>query len=115
MKHYAIKSDNIGKKRVLGILNYDEDKRTFTIDVPEDVSAKEAPFLLSLFIKRGQRHLDNEWSLKWVQSRIVPSSRQNIGQILRVNGMKRYDEYQILLKNQGRCCQDECYLEELDQ
>ncbi len=40
-------------------------------------------------------------------------TRQNIGQILRANGMKRYDEYALLVKNQGRCCQDEFYLEEI--
>lgn len=113
MKRYAIKRDLDAQGRVLGLLNYDEEKGMFTIDIPEDVPEKEAPFLLSLFIKRGQRHIDADWSLRWVQSRIVPVGRQNIGQILRENGMKQYDEHKLLIKNQGRCCQDECYIEEL--
>lgn len=49
--------------------------------------------------------------MKWVQSRIIPSSRQNIGEILRVNGMNSYDEHTLLLKNEGRSCQDEYYIE----
>lgn len=114
MKRYAIKSDYFDKERVMGILNYDEEAKTYTIDIPDEVSENEAPFLLSAFISRGQRHLGYEWSLKWVQSRIVPSSRQNIGQILRENHMKRYDEHRLLIKNQGRCCQEECCLKELE-
>lgn len=113
MKKFAVKNNYYGHDRILAVLNYDEMQKSFTIDVPSDISEKEVPFLLSSFVKRGQRHVGNEWSLKWVQSRIVPPGRQNIGQILRENGMKRYDEYELLIKNQGRSCQDECYLEQL--
>ena len=46
--------------------------------------------------------MNSDWSMRWVQSRIIPSSRQNIGEILRVNGMRSYDEHKLLLKNEGR-------------
>ena len=59
---------------------------------------------------KGIRRLDPEWSLRWVQSRIVPYSRQNISEILRANGMDSYEEQKLLLKNEGRNCQDEFYL-----
>lgn len=112
MKRYAIKSD-YGKVRVLGVLNYDEKDKTFTIDIAPELTDAEAPFILDSFIRRGNRHIDSDWGMRWVQSRIVPSSRQNIGQILRANGMKEYDEHALLVKNQGRSCQDECYIEEI--
>lgn len=51
--------------------------------------------------------MNSDWSMRWVQSRIIPSSRQNIGEILRVNGMRSYDEHKLLLKNEGWSCQDE--------
>ena len=41
------------------------------------------------------------------------ASRQNIGEILRVNGMRSYDEHILLLKNEGRSCQDEFYIEHM--
>ena len=41
------------------------------------------------------------------------ASRQNIGEILRVNGMRSYDEHKLLLKNEGRSCQDEFYIEHM--
>lgn len=109
MKRYAIKRNN--KDKVIGILNYDADNKTYTIDIAPDVNDNEVPFMLSLAMKKGSRAVDSEWSKKWVQSRVIPSSRQNIGEILRVNGMTSYDEYELLIKNEGRSCQDEFYLE----
>lgn len=111
MKKYAIKRNN--KNRVVAILNYDEEGKKYTIDIPENVTEKESPFMMALFLKKGIRHVNSEWSMRWVRSRIIPSSRQNIGEILRANGMKTYDEHMLLLKNEGRSCQDEFYIESL--
>lgn len=111
MKQYAIKRNN--KEKTVAILNYDEEKKEFIIDIPEDITEREAPFMISLFLKKGIRRMPPDWSKKWVQSRIVPSSRQNIGEILRVNGMRAYDEHALLLKNEGRSCQDEYYIEQI--
>lgn len=111
MTRYAIKKNN--RNKIVGILNYDEQSKTYTIDIPENVSYKEAPFMMSLFLKKGIRSVDSEWSMRWVRSRIIPSSRQNIGEILRVNGMRSYDEHKLLLKNEGRSCQDEFYIEHM--
>lgn len=111
MSRYAIKRNN--KNKIVAILNYDEQTKKYTIDIPEDVSDREAPFMISLFLKKGIRSVDSDWSLRWVQSRIIPNSRQNIGEILRVNGMHSYDEHKLLLKNEGRSCQDEFYIEHI--
>lgn len=111
MKRYAVKRDDNAK--ILSILNYDEDKKEFSIDIPRDVTEREAPFMMSLFVKRGIRHIGADWSMRWVRERIVPSSRQNIGQILRENNMKAYDEHLLLVKNEGRSCQDDYHIEEM--
>ena len=100
MQRYAVKRNETN--RTVAILNYDEKSKTYTIDIP---------FMMALFIKKGIRRMDSEWSMKWVRSRIIPSSRQNIGEILRVNGMRSYDEHKLLIKNEGRSCQDEFYIE----
>ena len=55
-----------------------------------------------------------DWSYRWVSQRVTPPERQNIGQILRTNHMTEYDELQFLIKNEGRSCQDECYVVKLD-
>lgn len=111
MNRYAIKRTN-GNKAV-GILNYDETAGTYTIDVPIGISSREAPFMLSLFLKKGIRSLDQDASIRWVRSRIIPSSRQNIEEILEKNKMDSYDEHTLLLKSEGRSCQDEFYIKEI--
>ena len=111
MHRYAIREN--GKKKTVGILTYEEKTKTYTIEIPEDVTEQEAPFLFALFLRKGIRRLDNEWSMRWVQSRIIPGSRQNISEILKTNGWDSYEEQELLLKNQGRSCQDEFYIEPL--
>lgn len=111
MTRYAIKRNN--KNKIVAILNYDENAKSYTIDIPDNVSSKEAPFMMSLFLKKGIRKMDSDWSMRWVRSRIIPNSRQNIGEILRVNGMNSYDEHKLLMKNDGRSCQDEFYIEHM--
>lgn len=41
---------------------------------------------------------------------MTPPERQNLGQVLKANNMKEYDEFKLLVKNEGRSCQDECYI-----
>ena len=57
MKRYAVKRN--GRNKTVAILNYDEENKIYTIDVPENVSEKEAPFMISLFLQKGIRHVDS--------------------------------------------------------
>ena len=50
------------------------------------------------------------WSRIWVQQRIIPSDRQNIGQILKDNKLDSYDEFDLLMFPNGHCAQDDYYL-----
>lgn len=113
MKKYAIKRKN--RDQVVSILNYDEKNKSYTIDIPKDVPIEKLPFMMSICAKKGMYHIGEDLSMKWVRGRIIPSSRQNIGQILRENGMKSYDEQTLLLKNRGESCQDEYYIVELEK
>lgn len=68
--------------------------------------------IIAEFIKRNQHTISPERSLRWVKERVIPPERQNIGSILKENNMGFYDEFLLLISNQGRSCQDECYLVE---
>lgn len=61
-------------------------------------------------VPRDQAGILAYWSKIWVQQRIVPIDRQNIGEILRDNHLKEYDEYELLMLAMGRCAQDDYYL-----
>ena len=97
-------------KRLLGYLFYYERSRRFFAELLEGVDEWEAPFIFSSFVKKNIRSIDSEWSMKFVQQRIIPADRQNLGDILKANNLSVYDEYKLLQLSEGRCAQDELFL-----
>jgi len=115
MKIFAIRDDNDLNCKDLAYLLYYETEKRFYIELPDNVDPWETPLLLSSFAKRGETTVNSYWSKIWVQQRIVPTDRQNINQILKDNGLKKYDEYDLLMLSQGRCAQDDYYLTPITQ
>ena len=111
MKISVIKDEN---NNSLGYLLYFEYDSNFIIELPEDADEWKTPLLLSSYVKRKRYTIMPDDALLWVKERIVPSSRQNIASILKDNNLKEYDEYKLLMLNEGRCCQDNYYLENCD-
>lgn len=113
MRKFAIRNERFGEKDI-AFLSYDETRKEYEIEVPETTKSGEAPLIIADFIQKNQRKIGKEWSLRWVRARVTPPERQNLGQILKANNMAEYDEFKLLVKNQGRCCQDECYIVEME-
>ena len=111
MKISVIKDEN---NNSLGYLLYYESDSRFIIELPEDADEWKTPLLLSSYVKRKKYTIMPDDALLWVKERIVPSSRQNIASILKDSNLKEYDEYRLLMMNEGRCCQDNYYLESCD-
>ena len=107
MKVCVIK-DESASSPVIGYLFYYEKSDTFSIELSPEIQESDAPLFLASFIKKGIYTVDPEWSARWVQQRIVPADRQNIGTILRDNGLKEYQTYRLLMLGEGRCAQDDC-------
>ena len=112
MKVFAIKDDNMDDA-VLGYLIYYKNAKAFYIELPDDADPWTTPLLLSSFVKRGEHSVNSYWSQMWVEQRIIPPDRQNIGQILKENGLTEYDAFSLLMLARGRCAQDDHYLEEI--
>lgn len=110
MKVFAIRDEEDKTHKNLAYLLYYERQKQFYIELPDDADEWETPLLLSSFVKRGEYTINAYWSKRWVQQRIVPMDRQNLGQILKVNGLEEYDEYELLVLGEGRCAQDNYYL-----
>ena len=115
MKIFVIKSDDKTIREDLAYLFYYEKKKQFIIELPDDADYWETPMLLSAFVKRGEYTVDSKWSKIWVQQRIVPTDRQNLGQILKENKLKEYDEFELLVLGKGRCAQDDYYIEQITE
>ncbi|MCD8075879.1 MAG: helix-turn-helix domain-containing protein [Lachnospiraceae bacterium] len=110
MKLFAIRDESAEIQKDLAWLLYYETEKRFYIELPDDADEWETPLLLSSFVKSGERTVNSYWSRVWVQQRIVPADRQNIGQVLKDNGLKEYDEFDLLLLSMGRCAQDDYFL-----
>lgn len=110
MKIFAIRDGYEGTEKNLAYLIYYEKEKTFYIELRDDVDEWEMPLLLSSFVKRGEKTVNAYFSRLWVQQRIVPPDRQNLGRILKENGLRDYDEFALLMLAKGRCAQDDYYL-----
>lgn len=98
------------KGRLLGYLFYYERSKRFFAKLLSELDEWNAPFIFSGHIRRGEYDIDSVWSKKFVEQRIIPSDRQNLGSILKENGLKSYDECKLLQLSDGRCAQDELYV-----
>lgn len=115
MKIFAIRDESAKNPIDLAYLLYYELEKRFYIELPENADPWETPLLLSTFLKKGERSINSYWSKLWVQQRIVPTDRQNLGQVLRDNHLKEYDEFDLLMLSMGRCAQDDYYLVPMEE
>ncbi len=107
--------DKAQKGRLLGYLFYYERSKRFFTELTEELDKWTCPFIFSVFVKKGIYSINSEWSGKFVMQRIIPSDRQNLGGILKENGLREYDEFKLLLLSEGRCAQDELYLSRIHE
>ncbi len=110
MKAYAIRDQAMPGHPDLAYLLYYEKSRRFCIELCRDTDAWNAPPILSFFAGKGQLTIGFHWSRIWVEQRIIPPDRQNLGMILREFQLKEYDPHALLNIAHGRCAQDDCYL-----
>lgn len=113
MRVFAIRDEHDTSAADIAYLIYYEHEKRFYIELPDDADPWNTPLILSSVLQRGSRTVNAYWSRIWVQQRIIPADRQNIGQILKENGLDSYDEFELLVRADGRCAQDSYYITEI--
>lgn len=111
---FAIKDKHHKRRPAEAWLFYDEQNEKFSIKIAESSDFSRLPLILGFLFEKGYTEIDDYWSRRFVKERIVPSERQNIGEILKKNGLTEYKEIDMLRLSKGSCCQDDFYLEETD-
>lgn len=101
MRIFAIRAEHDPSNTDIAYLFYYEKEKRFYIELPDDADLWNTPLILSSLLKRGERTVNSYWSKIWVQQRIIPSDRQNLGQILKENGLDSYDEFKLLVLSEG--------------
>ncbi len=98
----------------IGTLLYYEKSKTFIIELCDYLDEWNAPLLMTSYVKKGIFSIPRSSSRIWVQERIIPSERQNIGSILKNHRLKEYDEMKFLELSRGRCSQDSMIIRKQD-
>ncbi len=96
--------------RPCGRLMWDAADESWRIHIAEDAQPADVPFLLALALKRGEREIGMPWAARWVEERLVPAGRQNLGEILRAHGLREYDAVALLAEGRGACSHDDFVL-----
>lgn len=99
--------------RPCGVLSYDPKTGEFSFAFAEGVREDEVPLAFAPFVARGERLIPSRWVKAWVEERIAPPARQNIGEVLRAHDLTAYDPCELLASSRGRSTQDGFYLREI--
>lgn len=113
MKSYAIYDEELERAEPIGYLFYYEKAESFIIELASELDEWQVPLLFQGLVKKGIYTIPRHISLLWVRERIIPSGRQNIGEILRTHKLREYSEIAMLTLSKGRSSQDACYIREV--
>ena len=113
MRRFEIINGARRNAKPCAVLVWDDDGDSLFIEIDERAVEKDVPMLFIPFLRRDERRIDDEWSRRWVEERIVPLNRQNIGQVLRANGLQFYDSMLLLIAGKGKCAQDDFFIREV--
>ncbi|CBK73541.1 hypothetical protein CIY_06270 [Butyrivibrio fibrisolvens 16/4] len=113
MRVFTIRDDEIDKVNGIGYVLYFERDDSYVIELIETLNEWNAPLLFAGLVKKGIYTIPKNIARLWVEERVIPSGRQNIGIILRNAKLMKYNEAKLLALSKGRSSQDSCYLEEI--
>ena len=113
MRVFAIHDDEVDIENSIGYLFYYERNEEFVAELRDDLNEWNAPLLFSGLVRDGIYTVPKEIARLWVEERIIPSGRQNIGIILRNAKLSKYNEASLLGLSNGKSSQDNCYVNEI--
>ncbi len=113
MKIYEIFDEEMD--RPVGVLLYYEKQETCIIELMDDLNEWTAPLLFTSYVKHHIYTIPRDVSFLWVKERVIPSGRQNIGDILAHHHMESYHEMKFLEISEGKCSQDSLCIRKTDR
>jgi len=109
LQNFVLCDGDLGDKQV-GTFSYDAGSMQYTMTIAKDIAKSDLPLSLEGFVNRNKYDLSHEDALRWVRGRVCPPGRHNMRDILKDNGLREYDEFQLLITNNGKCDKDALYL-----
>ena len=108
MAKFSIKNNSNNE---LATIIYDKSKDSWALNIRKDIDLSTCPVYLYSLVKHNRYKANNDDTLRFIRSRIIPSSRQNIYSFLKKYNIAKYNEYDLLKLSNGKCCLDDCYIE----
>lgn len=84
---------------------------TYYIELNEN--AVDYPVFFHLFIEKNKYVINNYFSEKFLNERIIPYERQNIGSILRENHMYNYNPIEFYIRAHGKSSMDDLFIRKI--
>lgn len=95
------------------VLTCNQKKGEFDAEVNPWAGVNDVPVQFAPTVEKGETGVPRQWVKAWVDERVVPPSRQNIGSVLKEHSLRHYDICELLAQNEGRSVQDGFYLREV--
>lgn len=109
MKIYEIKD----KKYSYAYLFTNDNYTDYYIEINELVD--EQVLFFSMFLSKNKLSINHDWAVRWVEERVIPSSRQNIYSILKDANMSSYNELLLFIKAHGKSSMDNTELKQIKE
>lgn len=113
MRRFELIDGETHGARPCATITYNEVTGVYKARVEGWAGPGDVPAIFAAFVAQGKRDIPSEWVRVWVDERIAPPSRQNIGEVLRSHGLVEYDSGALLASGEGRSSQDGFYLREM--
>ena len=91
-----------------------DSKDDVRIEIDESATVDDVPAFFIPFLEKGERLIGGDLALRWLRERIVPSGRQNLGEVLKAAGLNEYDEIELLRVGKGKSSHDSFLVREID-
>lgn len=111
MEKFSIKNK---KKSEIAVISFDKKTNKWLLRINKDIDLSTCPIFIYSMVKHNKYVVDNEGTLRFIRSRIIPSSRQNINSFLKKYKISHYNEYDLLKLSKGKCCLDDCYIDYIE-
>jgi len=107
LKIYSIKNNFLRDNNIIGYLFFYSSDHSYCIELKEGVNPLDMTLYFAAFAEKSTYTLGPDWSRRWVENRIVPTDRQNLGMILKEAGLTEYDSHRLIVLSGGQCAQDD--------
>lgn len=115
MRVFAVYNPLVRKRRACAWVRYEPGQDSYSIELADWAGFGDLPLALAIAAQRGERLVVGSRARRWVEGRVPPPSRQNIGQVLRACSLEEHYLPALLAATKGRSSHDDFLLEEVPE